>query len=319
MTRQVCSRRNAQLFTVALCAASLKLHYSTAGADQLRWILAPTTFLVELVGGWQFEYESHAGYTNGERTFVIAAPCAGINFLIAAFLTLSLRRLWGGGAGGAGWGFIPLAALCAYLTTLVANAVRISAALQTRSLPLETGLLSPGQLHRLEGIVIYFGLLLLLFVLAEKVCSEGAPGKQSASTLFRSPLSPLLIYYATTLAIPLVNGAHRRGTEFWEHALFVLLTPLLLILPLATLRQIVFRRTDRRGTPDTPCRLSPSSPRSDSYAVPQSRPVRIVPTPNTRERVCLLLRRSGYGSGSAALFRGNPGRGPFRLRAGCGR
>jgi hypothetical protein len=62
---------------------------------------------------------------------------------------------------------------------------------------------------------------------------------ENASGLFRQTFFPLLVYYATTLGIPLANGAYRPGiaaTDFWEHSLFVLLTPLLLILPLATFR-----------------------------------------------------------------------------------
>ena len=42
------SKLAAQLLVVVLCAAAVKLHYSTAGVDQLRWILAPTACLVEL-------------------------------------------------------------------------------------------------------------------------------------------------------------------------------------------------------------------------------------------------------------------------------
>src|SRR6267142_5972898 len=74
--------RNAQLFVVVLCAAAVKLYYSTASVDQLRWILAPTTFVVGLISGSRFEFESHAGYLNSDRSFVIAASCAGVNFLI---------------------------------------------------------------------------------------------------------------------------------------------------------------------------------------------------------------------------------------------
>jgi hypothetical protein len=47
-----------------------------------------------------------------------------------------------------------------------------------------------------------------------------------------------MIYYATTLAMPLANGAYRQGADFWEHFLFVLLTPLLLVLPFAAFRFI---------------------------------------------------------------------------------
>jgi exosortase K len=236
MILKVTSKRNAQLVVVVLCAAVVKLYYSTASVNQLRWILAPTTALVELFSGSRFEFESYAGYMSSDRTFVIAASCAGINFLITSFLMLSLRKLWREGPHNTSWRFIPYAALCAYLATLVANAVRISTALQLREMPLEMGWLSPKQLHRFEGIFIYFGFLLLLFMVSEKMGSEKASSSEKGSGLFGRAFCPLLIYYVTALGIPLANGAYHQGADFWEHSLFVLLTPLLLILPLAAFR-----------------------------------------------------------------------------------
>lgn len=229
MTMRLATKRNAQLAAVALCAAAAKLYYSTTSVNELRWILAPTTALVELVGGTRFEFESHAGYVSGDRTFVIAASCAGVNFLITSFLMLSLGRLWGGRSRDASWKLIPWAAMCAYLATLVANAIRISTALRLREATFEAGWLNSGQLHRVEGVLVYFGCLLLLFVVSQKASADGA--RRSSSATF-----PLLVYYATTLGLPLVNGAHRQGADFWEHSLFVLLTPLLLLLPLAAFR-----------------------------------------------------------------------------------
>jgi exosortase K len=239
---KVISQRNAQLVVVLLGAAFVKLYSSLTGVNQLRWILAPTTSLVELVSGSSFAFESHAGYMSSDRTFAIAASCAGVNFLITSFLMLSLRRLWRDGAHGTAWRFIPCAAVCAYLATLIANTIRISTALRLRGIPLEVGWLSPKQLHRFEGIFIYFGFLLVLFMLSEKMCSQSASSSDKASGWLRRTFWPLLIYYATTLGIPLANGASRQGTDFWEHSLFVLLTPLLLILPLVTFRLYRDRR-----------------------------------------------------------------------------
>jgi exosortase K len=221
----------AQCFLVLIGAFALKLHYSTASADQLRWILAPTAALVELVSGVTFEFESHAGYISRERGFLIADSCAGVNFLIAAFLMLSMRKLLGERSKGIAWGFIPTAALIAYLTTLVANTARITIALLLRQSSAEIGWLSPDQIHRFEGVFIYFGFLLLLFVVGEKMSSK------KISDSLRRFLFPLLVYYALALGIPLVTGAYRQGTEFWRHALFVLLIPLLL-----TASSLIFRR-----------------------------------------------------------------------------
>ncbi|MGI9166401.1 MAG: exosortase K [Pyrinomonadaceae bacterium] len=243
-------KRNAQFVVVLLGALTLKLYYSAASPNQLRWILAPTTVLVELVSGRPFEFESHAGYISSDRTFLIAASCAGVNFLITSFLMLSLRKLWRdrsrNSSDNLAWRFIPIAALFAYLATLVANTVRISSALRLQRMPLEISWLSPNQLHRFEGIFIYFAFLLLLFIVTEKMSSENTSGlplhagwPRGNPGLFRQSLFPLMMYYATMLGIPLASAAYRpriAATDFWEHLLFVVLTPLLLILPVATFR-----------------------------------------------------------------------------------
>jgi exosortase K len=216
----------AQWIVVGLCVFTLKLYYSKAGANQLQWILAPTTRLVEMVSGTAFEFESNAGYLSSDRSFLIAPSCAGVNFLLMAFLMLAARKLLRKRPQDNAWSFIPVAALIAYLATLVANTARIAVALQLRRLP-EMSVLNAYQLHRIEGILVYSGFLLLLFVVSEKI----ATGK--TSSLLRQSLFPLLIYYAVALGLPLLNGGYRQGSDFWEHSAFVLLIPLLLMLPLA--------------------------------------------------------------------------------------
>src|SRR5690349_3771659 len=128
---------SAQLALVGLCALALKFYYSTATADQLRWILAPTTTLVQLLSGRRFEFESYAGYMTSDHSFVIAVPCAGVNFLITAFLMIALRRLWRGRFQALRWRFIPLTAMFAYAATLVANTIRICIALELRARSVE--------------------------------------------------------------------------------------------------------------------------------------------------------------------------------------
>jgi exosortase K len=213
----------AQLAIVALCALGLKQYYSTATANELRWILAPTTLLVELLSGRSFEFESYTGYMSSDHTFVIAAPCAGVNFLITSWLMLGLTRLWRERFVGTDWLFLPLAAAGAFVATLIANTVRICVALEMQSM--ESSWLTANQLHRVEGIVVYFGFLLLLFVISERL----EAGK-------RPIVFPLVIYYGMTLGIPLINGSYRQGFAFVEHAVFVLVLPLLLILPFVLLK-----------------------------------------------------------------------------------
>src|SRR5437764_4299646 len=91
MIRKISSRQVAQLLAMLACAWSMKWFYSTATVDQLRWILRPTTKLVDLVSGAEFEFESRAGYMNSEHSFLIAPSCAGVNFLLTACVMLGLR------------------------------------------------------------------------------------------------------------------------------------------------------------------------------------------------------------------------------------
>lgn len=216
----------AQLALVTLCAFALKQYYSTATANDLRWILAPTTFIVELLSGRSFQFESYTGYMSSDHTFVIAVPCAGVNFLITAFVMLALRRLWVGRFEGVSWRFLPISLGIAYVTTVITNAVRICVALEIQRRSFEVSGLSANQLHRLEGIVVYFGFLMLLFVVVER----------------RLMMFPVVVYYVMTLGVPLVNGAfHRPG--FWEHFGFVLVMPLVVMLPLWIVRYV--RQDDR--------------------------------------------------------------------------
>lgn len=220
----------AQLAIVALCALALKQYYSTATANELRWILAPTTLLVELLSGRSFEFESYTGYMSSDHRFVIAVPCAGVNFLITAFVMLALRRLWNERFESVSWRFLPLSAAIAYGTTLIANAVRIFIALEIQRGSFEVSGLSGNQLHRLEGIVVYFGFLMLLFVLMERRNSR------------KVWVFPLVIYYAMTLGVPIVNGSFYRA-GFWEYFGFVIVMPLVVMLPVLLVRY--FLQDDR--------------------------------------------------------------------------
>lgn len=245
MNRKLTLRLLLQLALILLAAALVKQYYSTASVNQLRWILAPTTAAVGFVTSQHFEFESYAGYVNSDRSFVIAAACAGVNFFITAFLMLSLSQLRR--TRRMAWWSLPIAGGVAYLTTILANTVRISTALRLHGRSIELGGMNPNQLHRLEGIVIYFGFLLLLFVISEKFAGHDQLTAGRNSSWLRQALFPLLIYYATTLGVPLFNSIFRSGgiaADFREHSLFVLLAPLILIVPLVIWQRAqIFRST----------------------------------------------------------------------------
>ena len=222
-----------KLAAILLVAFALKYYYSTATVNELRWILAPTTFLVELLTWSNFTFESHAGYMSADRTFLIAAPCAGVNFLIIAFLMLAVGKLWREWPNSFQWHSVPLAAVTAYAAAILANTTRITVALQMRGLDLP---FDYEEAHRIEGIVVYFGFLLLLFLASEFGIER--------RLYMRRALLPLLIYYAITLGIPFAGGAY-RNTGFWQHAFVVCVTSTVVMLPFVV---VYFARVRRAIT-----------------------------------------------------------------------
>jgi len=242
---------------VLAAAAALKLHYSMATADELRWVLWPTARLTEFATGTRFAFEPFAGYLSDDRSFLIAAPCAGVNFLIAAFLTVSIRRLWRSRRLGVKWRHFLFAAVIAYLLTIVANTVRISSALWLNKIQRNVAGLGRDEIHRIDGILIYFGFLLLLFWVCEKA------DKRHERFRFRHYLFPLSIYYAVTLAVPFANGAFRQGSEFWQHAGFVFATPIVLLLAAALPLELFSRHTQRKDVSAALLRLPANVPADD--------------------------------------------------------
>lgn len=227
------TRQSLQIIAVGACALALKIHYSIASPDHLRWILSPTTWLVELLSSQSFHFESHAGYMSSDHSFLIAASCAGVNFMIASFLMLTLRTLLSNRTQSVSWWFIPKAAAIAYLTTLVANTVRICIALEMQKGLPSIDQLNFNQMHRLEGILVYFAFLLMLFRITETAHSKSLPAR------VRQLSFPLSIYYVTTLLLPFLNGASRYSQAFWEHSVFVLVVPLFVSLFLLALTWLV--------------------------------------------------------------------------------
>ena len=157
------------LIVVAVVVWGLKRYYSDARADELWWILGPTARLVELTTGTAFTVAPGEGYVSHERLFLIEKACAGINFMAAAFGMLALGLVHRARSAASFGGVIGLCLVASYVAAVLVNTARIVIAmwLITHSLML-TPLTAP-DVHRLEGIAVYFGGLVVLYELARRV------------------------------------------------------------------------------------------------------------------------------------------------------
>lgn len=154
------------LVAAAVIAWGLKRHYSDARPDDLSWILAPTARVVSVVTGATFERQPGEGYVSRDRLFLIEKSCAGINFMIAAFGMLVFTLLHRGGTAMSAARVLGVSMTASYAAAVVVNAVRIAIAMWLAAHPVALSTFRAADVHRLEGISVYFGGLLLLHALA---------------------------------------------------------------------------------------------------------------------------------------------------------
>ena len=248
-------------------AFGLKYHYSRAGSENLVWILGPTACLVETVSGIQFDSEANTGFVSREYRIIIAPSCAGINFLIMVFCMAVFSGIHVIRHSGSKLLWLAASLVCAYITTVAVNTLRIIASIYSYNADIYSGWITPARVHRLEGIVIYFFFLYLIYMIIIKTIHrirQGAGGKKSApvrygcgqTDYFRWAgvgLIPLFWYGLVTLGVPLFTGAFQENvSRFKEHSLTVICASLA-VLAVIFLIQLLCRRIVRvalnRGYP----------------------------------------------------------------------
>jgi exosortase K len=156
------------LAVAVLIAWALKRHYADARADDLLWILTPTARLVGVMTRTTFTLVPGEGYFSRDQLFLIEKSCAGVNFMVAAFGMLMLALLHRVGSGLSAARVLAASLLASYSTAVLVNAVRIAIAMWLAAHPVALSTFSAADIHRFEGITVYFGGLVLLYELARR-------------------------------------------------------------------------------------------------------------------------------------------------------
>ena len=168
------------LAVAAVVVWGMKRHYADARADDLWWILTPTARAVGALTGTVFVAVPSEGQVSHERLFVIEKSCAGINFLAAAFGMLVLTLLHRVRSGLSGAFVLGSSLLASYAAALVVNATRITLAMWLADHPSALPALTSAEVHRVEGIVVYFAGLVLLCELARLVERRTCPVERTS-------------------------------------------------------------------------------------------------------------------------------------------
>jgi exosortase K len=215
-------------------AMGLKYHYSRANIEDLDWILVPTIRFVELLSGIRFERELNAGFINHAHRMIIVPSCAGINFLTIAFSTLFFSAAYRMRGNALKLLCLGISLELAYLLTIGVNALRIMTAIHLNEADIYGGWITQARVHRIEGTLIYFFFLLMVYPLGERIagrlCLDRSEERKLSiikkKRMLRvacACLIPFFWYALFVLGIPALNMAYRQnGTRFMEHCLWVL-------------------------------------------------------------------------------------------------
>jgi len=210
----------------------LKQHYSLAGSDALDWILGPTAGLAEIIGGIPFEHEALTGYISRDARAVIAPACAGVNFMIMAFGMIAFQGVFRLLGAGRRLAWLATALGGAYLLTILVNALRITISIYLYGADLYDSHVTPADIHRAAGVLIYFAALSAIYPVSGKIIAglqPSIPAQRAPVRPYRwfniglPSLVPLLWYMAITLVVPILRRLEIAGQpQFHKHVLTVL-------------------------------------------------------------------------------------------------
>jgi exosortase K len=103
----------------------------------------------------------------------VVPACAGVNFLITAFLSLCLGLAPACRSLRARAGVVVASGAAAYAVTVLANATRLSIAMRLHENGAALGWLTPARLHCAVGVAVYFLFLAALFAVATRALGGG--------------------------------------------------------------------------------------------------------------------------------------------------
>ncbi|TND04831.1 MAG: sugar transferase [Bacteroidetes bacterium] len=143
----------------------LKLHTDYAPVSQLKWLLAPVTFIVEMQSGMPYFFDEAKGYLSADGVIAIGRTCAGINFIIIAWM-MAFSMQWSR-KKMMRERFLTLlyTGFTAYCFGVLVNAFRIIAATGALSFSDRVEWLGKHKTHEALGIFIYFSCLLAYYFL----------------------------------------------------------------------------------------------------------------------------------------------------------
>ncbi|MCD2426156.1 exosortase K [Niabella pedocola] len=165
------SIKQKMLLTVAgsLILILLKLLLRQSDADDLYFLLAPVSAIIEATGNYHAQFISGAGFFFRDLHVIINKSCSGATFMLTALLPAGYLLLSYSRNVKSFFKTFPIALLFVYFLTILANTTRILTAIKLGGTSFLMGHIAPEKLHELLGMITYLFYLISAFLLTEKL------------------------------------------------------------------------------------------------------------------------------------------------------
>jgi len=152
--------------SLAILFCVFKALYAQASSADLRVLLAPTNYLVELILGSTAVFDPAAGFVHSTLRISIDKSCSGFNFWVLCWLMLSMATM----QRRFRWPVLLVLPIVSYVLTLLINTSRILTAIFLRGV-LPPAVQQYAWLHQTEGALLYLFSLVLIYLGFISICS----------------------------------------------------------------------------------------------------------------------------------------------------
>ena len=246
-------------------AFMLRCFSKITDSDVILWMLTPTVRWVSILSGISFEYLPHRGYVSYFYRFLVAPSCAGIRFMMIAFLMQSFSFLYRIEKRRNGYLWFGFCVVFSYIATIFVNGIRIIASIYLPLLlerpGMADGFMTSDRQHTLIGTGVYFSSLCFLYLLSAFICKKwfqdtAKPASRAAVPACdfrpRRMFVPAFWYLLTVIGLPFCKRILTKDWEgFWPYAMLVIFTCLPVCALLYAADRLRYRISGDEGTGGT--------------------------------------------------------------------
>ncbi len=165
--------KNIAYYAVAIVLfVLLKFWFSTLQTDELLFLLAPISKILELSTGELSVYSSEHGFYYDRFNIVIDKSCSGYNYLLICFMVFYFQTVGHVKSTRCKILLVPVSLMLSYVLTIFVNSSRILVLLVSQDKISSLLHLDLRIVHEAIGVVTYLLFLIISYLATEKILNK---------------------------------------------------------------------------------------------------------------------------------------------------